>query len=141
MAITHANILLWYRSALLLIVVTLLVIFTPTYRCVTGRIQGCPFNFSLANATEISACYPELTGEVVSFESFSGHFENISVLAGSRSINETSVQAAANLKQNPNGRPPYGLASSGADAGARLAGVGVSSAMALVVFWLGVYTL
>ena len=141
MATTHANILLWYGSALLLIVVTLLVIFTPTYRCVTGRIQGCPSNFSLANATEISACYPELTGEVVSFESFSGHFENISVLAGSRSINETSVQAAANLKQNPNRRPPYGLASSGADAGARLAGVGVSSAMALVVVWLGIHTL
>lgn len=107
----------------------------------TGRIQGCPANFSLANETEISACYPELTGEVVSFESLTGHFENISIVAGSRSINETSVEAAANLKQNPNNRPPYGLSSSDAMAGVRLSGAGTSSALALVVVWLGVYTL
>lgn len=118
-----------------------LVVFTPTYRCVTGRIQGCPANFSLANETEISACYPELTGQVVSFESYTGHFENISVVAGSRSINETSVDAAANLKQNPNDRPPFGLSSSDGIAGVRLSGVGISSALALVVVWLGLYVL
>ncbi|KAI4845625.1 hypothetical protein E4T44_05513 [Aureobasidium sp. EXF-8845] len=112
------------------------VIFTPTYRCVTGRIQGCPSNFSLANETEVSACYPELTDRGVSFESITGHFENITILAGSRSINETSVEAAANLEQNPNNRPPYGLSSSGADAGVRFTGVGASSVLALVVIWL-----
>lgn len=132
---THADI------SLSLTLVFHLVVFTPTYRCVTGRIQGCPANFSLANETEISACYPELTGQVISFESFSGHFENISVVAGSRSINETSAEAAANLKQNPNNRPPYGLSSSDAIAGVRLSGVGVSSALALVVVWLGIYVL
>lgn len=129
------------ESVLLLIFGRLLVIFTPTYRCVTGRIQGCPSNFSLANETEVSACYPELTDRGVSFESLNGHFENITVLAGTRSINETSVQAASNLKQNPNNRPPYGLLSSGADAGVRFAGVGLSSALTLLVVWLGVNVL
>ncbi|KEQ74127.1 hypothetical protein M436DRAFT_81530 [Aureobasidium namibiae CBS 147.97] len=115
------------------------VVFTPTYRCVTGRIQGCPANYTLINKTEISACYPELTDRIVSFESFPGHFENITIATGSRSINESSVHAATNLKQNPNGKPPYSLLSSGADAGAKLAGIGVSSALAVVVIWLGVY--
>lgn len=107
----------------------------------TGRIQGCPANFSLANETEISACYPELTGQIVSFESFNGHFENISLVAGSRSINETSVEAAANLKQNPNNRPPYGLSSSDGIAGVRMSGVRISTALALVVVWVGIYVL
>jgi hypothetical protein len=74
----------------------------------------------------------------VSFESFTGHFENLTLLAGSRSINETSAQAAANLKQNPNNNPPYGLLS---DAVVRFAGVKISSALALLVVWLGVYVL
>jgi hypothetical protein len=108
---------------------------------VTGRIQGCPSNYSLANETEVSACYSELTDRSIPFESFAGHFENITLLAGSRSINETSVQAAANLKQNPNNHPPYGLLSSGVDAGVRFTGVGLSSAFALIVVWLGVYVL
>jgi hypothetical protein len=108
---------------------------------VTGRIQGCPSNYSLANGTEVSACYPQLTDRSVPFESFPGHFENITLLAGSRSINETSAQAAANLKQNPNNHPPYGLLSSGADAGVRIAGVRMSSALALLVVWLGVHVL
>lgn len=82
----------------------------------TGRVQGCPANISITNDTEVNACYPVLTDRVVSFESAPGHLENITVLAGSRAINETSVQAAANLKQNPNDHPPYGLLSSGAGA-------------------------
>ncbi|KAI4719849.1 hypothetical protein E4T48_03941 [Aureobasidium sp. EXF-10727] len=114
------------------------VIFIPTYRCVTGHVQGCPANISIADGTEVSACYPELTDRVVSFESVAGHFENISVVAGSRSINETTPQAAANLKQNPNNRPPYGLLSSGAF---RLAGVGVTSALIAGVVWLGMWTM
>jgi hypothetical protein len=141
MATTHPCSPLQLESVLLLTFARHSVIFTPTYRCITGRIQGCPANYSLANETEVSACYPELTNRSVSFESFAGHFENITVLAGSRSINETSVQAAANLKQNPSNRPPYGLLSSGADAGVRFIGVGLSSALALVVFWLGLNVL
>jgi len=138
---THVQASLLRRSILLLIFIHRPVVFTPTYRCVTGRIQGCPANYTLANETEISACYPELTGRQISFESFPGHFENITLVTGSRSINETSVQAATDLKQNPNGNPPYGLLSSSADAGVRLAGIGVSSALAFVVVWFGVYVL
>jgi hypothetical protein len=130
-----------FRSVLLLISSHHPVVFTPTFRCVTGRIQGCPSNYSLANETEISACYPQLTDRSVSFESFTGHFENLTLLAGSRFINETSAQAAANLKQNPNNHPPYGLLSSGADAGVRFAGVRISSALALLVVWLAVHVL
>lgn len=107
----------------------------------TGRIQGCASNFTLANDTEISACYPELRDRSDTIQSLPGYFHNITVVAGSRSINETSAQTAANLKQNPNNRPPYNLSSSRADAGVRFAGIGLSSALALVVFWLGVYVL
>lgn len=89
----------------------------------------------------MNACYPVFTDKVVSFESVPGHFENITVLAGSRSINETSAQAAADLKQNPNNDPPYGLLSSGTVAGPRMAGAGVTSALAFVVIWLGVWAL
>jgi hypothetical protein len=89
----------------------------------------------------VSACYPALTDRIVSFESLPGHFENITVLAGSRSVNETSVQAASNLKQNPNNRPPYGVLSSGADAGVRFTGMGLSSTLAIVVVWLAVNVL
>jgi len=135
----HVEAALSCRSILFLTFFHHSVVFTPTYRCVTGRIQGCPANYTLANETEINACYPELTDRIVSFESVPGHFENITIATGSRSINETSVQAATNLKQNPNGKPPYGLLSSGADAGARLGGVEISSALAVVVVWLGVY--
>ncbi|KAG9604935.1 hypothetical protein KCU77_g3825, partial [Aureobasidium melanogenum] len=117
------------------------VVFTPTYRCVTGRVQGCSSNVSIVDDTQVSACYPMFTDQVVSFESLPGHFENISVVAGSRSINMTSVQAAANLKQNPNDNPPYGLSSSGAGAGPRLAGAGSTCTLAFVVVWLGVWAL
>lgn len=107
----------------------------------TGRVQGCPANITITDGTEVNACYPVFTDRVVSFESVSGHYENITVLAGSRSINETSAQAAAILKQNPNNDPPYGLMSSGAGAGPRVAETGVTSALAFVVVWLGVWVL
>ncbi|KAK6006600.1 hypothetical protein QM012_007010 [Aureobasidium pullulans] len=115
------------------------VIFTPTYRCITGRVQGCSSNVSIVDGTEVNACYPEFTDRVVSFESAPGHFENITVLAGSRSINETSAQAAANLKQNPNEHPPYGLLSSGAGAGPKMMGAGATIASVIVVTWLGMW--
>ncbi|KAH0365210.1 hypothetical protein KCU65_g6195, partial [Aureobasidium melanogenum] len=114
------------------------VVFTPTYRCVTGRVQGCPANISITDDTEVNACYPVLTDRVVSFESVPGQFENITVLSGARSINETSVQAAAKLKQNPNNHPPYGLLSSGAGAGPRLMGLGITSICMLGLVWMGI---
>lgn len=104
----------------------------------TGRVQGCPANISITNDTEVNACYPVLTDRVVSFESAPGHLENITVLAGSRAINETSVQAAANLKQNPNDHPPYGLLSSGAGAGPRSARLGIISICMLGLVWMGI---
>ncbi|KAG9669736.1 hypothetical protein KCU99_g6452, partial [Aureobasidium melanogenum] len=113
------------------------VVFTPTYRCVIGRVQGCPANISITDDTEVNACYPVFTDRVVSFESVPGQFENITVLAGSRSINETSAEAAANLKQNPNDHPPYGFLSSGAGAGPRLVGLGTTCTFVLGLVWMG----
>lgn len=85
----------------------------------------------------MNACYPVFTDRVVSFESVPGQFENITVLAGSRSINETSAEAAANLKQNPNDHPPYGFLSSGAGAGPRLVGLGTTCTFVLGLVWMG----
>jgi len=116
---------------------SILVIFTPTYRCINGRVQGCSSNASIADGTEVNACYPELTDRVVPFESVPGKFENITVLAGSRSINETSSEVAAKLKQIPNNNPPFGLVSSGANAAMELAGVGLTSVWVIATLWLG----
>ncbi|CAD0097359.1 unnamed protein product [Aureobasidium mustum] len=102
-----------------------------------AAVENQTVTFENNTSGHVNACYPEFTDRVVSFESAPGHFENITVLAGSRSINETIAQAAANLKQNPNNHPPYGLVSSGADAAMKLAGVGLTSVWVIATFWLG----
>ncbi|KEQ90264.1 hypothetical protein AUEXF2481DRAFT_84079 [Aureobasidium subglaciale EXF-2481] len=113
------------------------VVFTPEYRCINGLIRNCPANFTLANDTEVRVCYPMFTDRSVAFESTTGHFENISIIAGQRFINETSVSAATQLKENPNNRPPYGLSSG--DAAKMFIGFG--GVLGLVVFWVGTFAL
>ncbi|KAI5240622.1 hypothetical protein E4T42_08327 [Aureobasidium subglaciale] len=108
------------------------VVFTPEYRCINGLIRNCPAKFTLANDTEVRVCYPMFTDRSVAFESTTGHFENISIIAGERFINETSVSAATQSKENPNNRPPYGLSSG--DAAKMFIGFG--GVLGLVVFWV-----
>ncbi|KAG9675086.1 hypothetical protein KCU99_g3183, partial [Aureobasidium melanogenum] len=111
------------------------VMFTPTYRCVKGRVQGCPSTISIDNGTEVNACYPELDG-VVSFEISPGYFKNITALSGSRFINETSAEVAAALKQIPNNLPPYGGAPIGAGPGLSSARIGTKGALMVTVIWV-----
>ncbi|KAH0333463.1 hypothetical protein KCU81_g9858, partial [Aureobasidium melanogenum] len=103
------------------------VIYTPVYRCIIGRVQGCPFAASIANDTKVSACYPENTDRSVSIETAPGHVRNIPILAGSRSINETSAELAAKLTQIPNNDPPHGGPSVGAGTGLSSARIGLGA--------------